>query len=100
MRTRVVLLLALALVWCAGAAHAQQMQSQPLTFVSDYYVHSGKEDDFMTLVKTVGQLSNCVPALASESLPPDNESSTEPEAPVESGTVDPVLPPGDMPPQG
>lgn len=55
MRTRVVLLLALALVWCAGAAHAQQMQSQPLTFVSDYYVHPGKEDDFMTLVKTVGQ---------------------------------------------
>lgn len=52
MRARVVCALALALVWCAGLAHAQQMQ--PLTFVSDYTVRPGKEEDFLQLVKTIG----------------------------------------------
>jgi hypothetical protein len=44
-----VLLLALA-----APAAAQQPQAQPLTFWYDYTVKSGKEADFMTLVKTVG----------------------------------------------
>lgn len=53
MRTKTICALALALVWCAGSAYAQQPQG--LTFVSDYYVRPGKEDDFMQLVKTVGE---------------------------------------------
>lgn len=51
MRKRVVVLLALALMWCA-AAGAQQVQ--PLTVVSDYTIRPGKEADFMELVRTVG----------------------------------------------
>ena len=51
MRMRVVLLLALVLMSCAGAA-AQQMQ--PITVVSDYWARPGKEADFMDLIKTVG----------------------------------------------
>ena len=51
MRSRVLFALALALLWNT-ATYAQQIQ--PLTFVSDYYVRPGKEDEFMNLVKTVG----------------------------------------------
>ena len=51
MRKRVVLMLALALLWCA-AASAQQ--AQPLTFVTDFTIRPGKEADYMELVKTVG----------------------------------------------
>jgi len=51
MRKRVVLMLALALMWCA-AASAQQLQ--PLTVVSDYMIRPGKEADFLELVRTVG----------------------------------------------
>ena len=54
MRTKVILALALALVWCAGSAYAQQ-PPLGLTFVSDYHVRPGKEVDFMQLVKTVGE---------------------------------------------
>jgi NIPSNAP. len=32
-----------------------QSQAQPLTFWYDYTIHPGKEDEFMDLVKTVGQ---------------------------------------------
>ncbi len=53
MRARVLCALSLALLWCTAAAYAQQPQ-QPLTFVSDYYVRFGKDDEFMQLVKTVG----------------------------------------------
>jgi len=51
MRRRAVLMLALALMWCA-AASAQQVQ--PLTVVSDYTIRPGKEADFLELVRTVG----------------------------------------------
>lgn len=51
MRTRVFLALALAML-CCGTAAAQQ--PQPVSLISDYTVRAGKEEDFMTLVKTVG----------------------------------------------
>ena len=53
MRAKVFLALALALAWCV-AAQAQMPPSQPLTFVSDYTVKPGKEEEFMNLVKAVG----------------------------------------------
>lgn len=54
MRTRTIFALLMALLWCAGAAYAQQGPPLGLTLVSDYTVKPGKEDDFMNLVKTVG----------------------------------------------
>lgn len=51
MRNRVFFVLALALLWCATAS-AQQLQ--PITFVSDYWVKPGKEEDFLWLVNNVG----------------------------------------------
>lgn len=52
MQTRVVLALALALVWC-GPALSQQIQ--PVVLVADYQVRFGKEEEFLTLVKEVGE---------------------------------------------
>ena len=54
MRMRVVVLLALVLLSCAGAAAQQMQQAQPITFVSDYWARPGKEADFLDLIKTVG----------------------------------------------
>ena len=51
MRKRVVVLLALTLLWCV-AASAQQMQT--LTVITDFTVRPGKEADYMELVRTVG----------------------------------------------
>lgn len=54
MRYQKAMLLALALLW-SFSAYPQQQAAQPLTFWSEYAVRPGKEDDFMNLVKTVGQ---------------------------------------------
>jgi hypothetical protein len=51
MKKKVLFLFAMALLWCATAS-AQQMQ--PITFVSDYWVKPGKEEDFMWLVNNLG----------------------------------------------
>jgi hypothetical protein len=51
MKKRVLFLFAIALLWCATAS-AQQMQ--PITFVSDYWVRPGKEEDFLWLVNNLG----------------------------------------------
>lgn len=48
MRARVVLALAMALVWSV-AASAQQLQ--PVTYVADFHVKPGKEEEFLNLVK-------------------------------------------------
>src|SRR5271168_3405775 len=53
MNLRKTMLLALALMW-SFSAYAQQ-PSQPLTFRSDYAVKAGKEEEFLNLVKAVGQ---------------------------------------------
>jgi len=37
-------------------AQQARPQVQPLTFWYDYTINPGKEDEFMDLVKTVGQL--------------------------------------------
>ncbi|MCI0403857.1 MAG: hypothetical protein L0212_10085 [Acidobacteria bacterium] len=47
MRTRIVLALALALVFAAGAA-AQQIE--PIIYVADFHVQPGKEGDFLDVV--------------------------------------------------
>lgn len=53
---RITMLWALSLLWCLSAMAQQQApQPQPLTLWYDYTVRPGKEDDFMTLVKTVGE---------------------------------------------
>jgi hypothetical protein len=54
MKNRKVILLALALLWSL-AASAQQQKPQPLTFWYDYSVKPGKEDEFMNLVKAIGE---------------------------------------------
>lgn len=51
---RALLSLLLVVLGCVSA-HAQQAQTQPLTFWYDYTINAGKEDEFMNLVKTVGQ---------------------------------------------
>ena len=51
MRKRVVLALLLGLVWCTAAA---AQQTQPVTFITDYWVKPGKEEDFLNVVNTVG----------------------------------------------
>jgi hypothetical protein len=53
MRFRKPMLLVLALLW-SFSAYAQQAP-QPLTFWSEYAVKPGKEEEFVNLVKTVGQ---------------------------------------------
>lgn len=53
---RKLFLVSLALLCMCYSAVAQQAQPtpQPLTFYYDYKIVPGKEDDFMTLIKTVG----------------------------------------------
>jgi hypothetical protein len=53
MRFRKLMLLAVVVLW-SSAAYAQQAM-QPLTFWSEYAVKPGKEEEFLNLVKTVGQ---------------------------------------------
>jgi hypothetical protein len=53
MRFRKLGLLAVSLLW-SFAAYAQQ-KPQPLTFWYEYSVKPGKEEEFLNLVKTVGQ---------------------------------------------
>src|SRR5215813_890624 len=43
------------LMSCLVATGQQTQQPQPLTFWYEYHVNPGKEDEFMNLVKTVGQ---------------------------------------------
>jgi hypothetical protein len=56
MKKRLILCLFVVLLSCiSNAAQQAQPQMQPLTFWYEYTVNPGKEDDFMDLVKTVGQ---------------------------------------------
>lgn len=48
MRTRIVLALALALVFAAGAAAAQE--ALPVIYIADFHVQPGKEGDFLDVV--------------------------------------------------
>jgi hypothetical protein len=54
MRKRFLLPLILVLVCSAALGQQTQPQPQPLTFFYDYTVRPGQEEEFMTLVKTVG----------------------------------------------
>jgi hypothetical protein len=54
MRKFFLVSLTLIVVCCSAAAQQPQPTPQPLTFYYDYKVVAGKEDDFMTLIKTVG----------------------------------------------
>ena len=54
MRKFFLVSLTLIFVCCSAAAQQPQPTPQPLTFYYDYKVNPGKEDDFMTLIKTVG----------------------------------------------
>jgi hypothetical protein len=54
MRKRFLLPLMLLLVCSAALGQQTQSQPQPLTFYYDYTVRPGQEEEFMTLVKTVG----------------------------------------------
>ena len=53
---RILFLLSLTLLLVCSSAMGQQTQpqSQPLTFYYDYTVNPGKEEELMTLIKTVG----------------------------------------------
>jgi hypothetical protein len=56
MKKRLILCLFAVLLSCiSSAAQQAQPQMQPLTFWYEYTVNPGKEDEFMELVKTVGQ---------------------------------------------
>ncbi len=56
MKTRLILCLFLVLLSCiSSAAQQPQPQMQPLTFWYGYTINPGKEDEFLDLVKTVGQ---------------------------------------------
>ena len=56
MTTRLFLCLFAMLLSCfSSAAQQSQPQMQPLTFWYEYTVNPGKEEEFMDLVKTVGQ---------------------------------------------
>ena len=54
MKKHLLLGLLVVLLSCISAA-AQQSKPQPLTFWYEYVINPGKEDDFIDLVKTVGQ---------------------------------------------
>ena len=54
MRKFFLVSLTLIVVCCSAVAQQPQPTPQPLTFYYDYKVVPGKEDDFMTLIKTVG----------------------------------------------
>jgi len=55
MRKRILVPLTMLLFCYVAAGQQAQTPPQSLTFYYDYRVNPGKEDDFMTLVKTVGQ---------------------------------------------
>ena len=56
MKTRLILCLFTLLLSCiSSAAQQSQPPMQPLTFWYEYTVNPGKEDEFLDLVKTVGQ---------------------------------------------
>src|SRR5260370_22258493 len=56
MKKRLILCLFAGLFSCiSSAAQQAQPQMQPLTFWYEYTINPGKEDEFMDLVKTVGQ---------------------------------------------
>src|SRR5258705_4181332 len=56
MKKRLILCLFAVLSSCiSSAAQQSQPQMQPLTFWYEYTVNPGKEEEFMNLVKTVGQ---------------------------------------------
>ena len=56
MKKRLILCLFAVLLSCiSSAAQQAQPQMQPLTFWYEYTVNPGKEDEFVELVKTVGQ---------------------------------------------
>ena len=56
MKTRLFFSLFVVLLSCiSSAAQQSQPQMQPLTFWYEYTVNPGKEEEFMDLVKTVGQ---------------------------------------------
>src|SRR5438105_8229499 len=56
MKTRLFFCLFAILLSCmSSAAQQSQPQMQPLTFWYEYTVNPGKEDEFLDLVKTVGQ---------------------------------------------
>jgi hypothetical protein len=56
MKTRLFFCFLVILLSCiSSAAQQSQPQMQPLTFWYEYTVNPGKEDEFMDLVKTVGQ---------------------------------------------
>src|SRR5437867_7297430 len=56
MKTRLFFCLFVMLLSCiSSSAQQSQPQMQPLTFWYDYTINPGKEDEFMDLVKTVGQ---------------------------------------------
>jgi hypothetical protein len=56
MKTRLIFCLFLVLLSCiSSAAQQSQPQMQPLTFWYGYTINPGKEDEFLDLVKTVGQ---------------------------------------------
>jgi hypothetical protein len=56
MKTRLILCLFVILLSCiSSAAQQSQPQMQPLTFWYGYTINPGKEDEFLDLVKTVGQ---------------------------------------------
>jgi hypothetical protein len=54
MKKRLLFSLLVVLLSCISSA-AQQQEFQPLTFWYEYSVNPGKEDEFLDLVKTVGQ---------------------------------------------
>ena len=54
MLKRLSMLWAVSLVFCLSLAAQQAQPPQPLTLWNDYTVNDGKEDEFMSLVKTVG----------------------------------------------
>jgi len=55
MRKRILVPLTMLLFCYVAAGQQAQTPPQSLTFYYDYRVNPGKEEDFMTLVKTVGQ---------------------------------------------
>jgi len=56
MKTRLFFCLFVMLLSCiSGSAQQSQPQMQPLTFWYGYTINPGKEDEFLDLVKTVGQ---------------------------------------------
>jgi hypothetical protein len=56
MKKRLILCLFVVLLSCiSSAAQQSQPQMQPLTFWYGYTINPGKEDEFLDLVKTVGQ---------------------------------------------